>query len=454
MRGFAACAIGPFSTVLIQIVSVPVFLHFWGPKAYGEWLILSAIPTYLSLSDIGFGNVAGNDMAMRVASGDREGALETFQSTWALVSLITLTIIIVSIAVFRFARVAAVFHLSAIPERDARIVLLLLGAEVMFTLQGNVAFSAFTCEGLFPVGALWWNVTRLTEYGLGTAAVCVGATPVAVALCFMIIRLLGTVLLALLLQSRIAWLSFDFRLASLRRIKQLFVPAMAMMGFPTGNAISIQGMVIVIGHLLNPIAVVVFSTLRTLTRCAVQIMNLINSTVWPELSLAYGAGSQVRARQLHRRACQLSIWLSLAAITTLAIFGPAIYRIWTHNKIQMNHQVFDILLLVVLANSFWFTSSVASVACNKHLRIAIVYVCGALLSVVLACMLIPVLGLTGAALALFAIEILMVGVVLKSSMRLLGDDLVGFARYAFSLPLMLGMVRTLLLPQSGESSSS
>src|SRR6266404_7530354 len=87
IRGFGATALGPVVTTIVQIVSVPVFLHFWGVKLYGEWLIISAIPTYLALSDVGFGSVAANDMTIRVAAGDRDGALETYQSTRALISV-------------------------------------------------------------------------------------------------------------------------------------------------------------------------------------------------------------------------------------------------------------------------------------------------------------------------------------------------------------------------------
>src|SRR5260370_41898128 len=72
IRGFGVTALGPVVTAIVQIVSVPVFLHFWGVKLYGEWLIISAIPIYLALSDLGFGNVAANDMTMRVIAGYRE----------------------------------------------------------------------------------------------------------------------------------------------------------------------------------------------------------------------------------------------------------------------------------------------------------------------------------------------------------------------------------------------
>jgi O-antigen/teichoic acid export membrane protein len=94
IRGFGATALGPLVTILAQVISVPVFLHFWGPKLYGEWLVLSAIPMYIGFSDVGFGNVAANDMTMRVSIGDRDGALKTFQSTWLLISFTSLLVVV------------------------------------------------------------------------------------------------------------------------------------------------------------------------------------------------------------------------------------------------------------------------------------------------------------------------------------------------------------------------
>ena len=37
-----------------------------------------------------------------------------------------------------------------------------------------------------------------------------------------------------------------------------------------GNALNLQGMLLVVGHVLGPVAVVIFSTARTVSRVAVQ----------------------------------------------------------------------------------------------------------------------------------------------------------------------------------------
>ena len=92
LRGIAANGLGQAFAVIIQIVSVPVFIGFWGVDLYGEWLILSTIPAYLVMSDIGFASVAANEMTMRVSEGHRSRALTVFQSTWLLISGISLLI--------------------------------------------------------------------------------------------------------------------------------------------------------------------------------------------------------------------------------------------------------------------------------------------------------------------------------------------------------------------------
>ena len=68
MRGFGANALGPVVTAIIQLGSVPIFLHAWGAAKYGDWLLLSAIPSYLSLSD---SQPPPNVLSLRIAAAPR-----------------------------------------------------------------------------------------------------------------------------------------------------------------------------------------------------------------------------------------------------------------------------------------------------------------------------------------------------------------------------------------------
>src|SRR6202035_420147 len=88
LLGFVSNWVSKLANTFIQLIQVPVFLHFWSVPLYGEWMVVNSIPAYLSFSTVGFGTVAGNERTMLVARDDREGALRVFQSCWWLISII------------------------------------------------------------------------------------------------------------------------------------------------------------------------------------------------------------------------------------------------------------------------------------------------------------------------------------------------------------------------------
>jgi len=185
-------------------------------------------------------------------------------------------------------------------------------------------------------------------------------------------------------------------------------------------------MLTIVGIMLGPAAVVTFSTLRTVVNSALQAMGLINSTVWPEMSMAYGSGNIELARKLHRHSCQMSFWFALLAIISLAFFGEWIIRVWTMGKVTMDPLFLHLMLLVIFVNSLWFTSSIVPAAINKHKKMAVCFVVGTGLSLFLAILLVPVWHLSGIALALLATDILMMIYVVNASLKILNDQFTEF----------------------------
>jgi O-antigen/teichoic acid export membrane protein len=443
IRGLGASALGPVVTAIVQIVSVPIFLHFWGVKLYGEWLILSAIPTYLMLSDLGFANVAANDMTMRVAAGDRDGALETFQSTWALILMTSALVEISILSAIWFLPLTRWLNLSSLGAPEVRLILILFSAYVLFVLQTDLITTGFRCEGNFAYGTVVNNVMRLAEFILTMGLVAHGADPLRVVAVLLAARILGTFLMSRLLRRKSPWLRYGIRHARLASIRRLASPAVAFMAFPAGSALSVQGMVVVTGIVLGPVAVATFSTMRTLTRFGFQIIDAIKNSVWPELSAAYGAQNWDLARRLHRTACQAALWLSLAAAAFLFVAGDHIFRFWTHGRVIMDVGAFRWLLLGIVANSFWYTSSVVTIASNTHQRVAALYLAGTAGSIILASLLMPHFGIGGAAMSLLLIDIVLGWYVVRMSLAKLEDRATDFGTALLRLPREVALLRSL-----------
>jgi O-antigen/teichoic acid export membrane protein len=421
-RGIGATALGPLVTAVIQFGTVPLLLHAWGAAKYGDWLILSAIPSYLSLTNLGFGDASGSDMTMRVGVGDRAGALETFQSSWVL--LLSLSAAVFSIA---FCAVWWIpwhhwLHLSDLSDHSAAAVLIVLCAFVLAGQQWGVVESGYRCDGNYAVGTLIGNIVRFAETMTACVAGILADSLLYAALGSLVCRCLCLVGYYLYLRKKSLWLKFGLRHARAARIKALLMPAMAFMVLPLGSAISIQGFTILVGILLGPFAVTAFSTLRTLARINIQFVNVIGFVLWPELSSSLGAGNLGLARSLHRRAYQVVFAMSCVTGLLLWLFGPYVYHLWIGSAVSFDAVCFHVLLAVSLANSLWFTSSVVQMASNKHRPIAIHLLVAACLSFGLARLLIPQMGILGAACALLMVDGWMDWIVLRRSLKQLHDN--------------------------------
>jgi O-antigen/teichoic acid export membrane protein len=437
LRGLGATALGPMVTAAVQLATVPCLLHFWGVAKFGDWLILSAIPSYLGLSDLGFGDASGSDMTMRVASGDRQAAIETFQSSWLLLSLVSSAVaVVVATAVWHVPWHRWV-KLATLSDVHASAVVLVLGIYVLVSQQCGILESGFRCDGKFATGNIGGTLIRVVETATGTAIGALTGSLLGAAAAYLVSRVAGTVAYAMVLRKKNPWLSLGFSSATFSKIKELAAPAFGFIALPLANAINIQGFTLVIASILGSVAVTEFSTLRTLSRVNFQLMTIIAWALWPELSRAFGAGNLPLARALHRHACRAGLALSVMAASALCFFGPGLYSCWIRNAVRFDPETFHILLLVTFVNSLWFTSSVVPMSTNAHHRITLAYVGLSLLSLGLGRILLAWQGLSGTAMALLLIEIPMTYLVFRTSLGQLQEKLPDLLRAILTLPVRL-----------------
>lgn len=436
VKGFAAQSFAQVINLIIQVISVPLFVHYWGKSLYGEWIELSTVPAYFALSDLGFANAAGNEMTMRVARGDRDGALVVFQSAWVLVTGLSAALTILLLIAVQFLPLGQWLKLTTLSHVEVILVATILIVHFFFDLQTSLLGISYRFDGHFAAGTMIRNTLRLVEFLAGALAICLGGHMVALALATVLTRMVGNLLTILDIRRRSPWLVIGWRHADLATLKRMLPPAITSMGFPLGTALSLQGIVMVVGTLLGPVAVVVFSTSRTLSRFVWQLLNAITSTVWVELSTAFGAGDIALARHLHRWTCQVSIWISIPTCLALLASGGLIFRLWTHGKIPFDPTLFSLLLVVVICNSFWSASYITLLSVNRHQQLALVYTFATGLSLAIGVVLTRLIGLHGTALALLVIDVFMSSYVVTRSLALVHDTLPAFVKSILTPPFL------------------
>jgi O-antigen/teichoic acid export membrane protein len=277
----------------------------------------------------------------------------------------------------------------------------------------------------------------LAAFGVQLVPVMMGYGPRTVAMVYALANIAVTLILCVKVKLDIPWISYGWSHASMSEIKRLTRPSLAFMGFPLGNAFNIQGSQMAVNYALGPDAVAIFIPARTVSRLALQVVEMVKNTVWPELSIAFGAGNYDLVRTLHRRACQIALFVSLAVVFVVAVFGPTFLHKWTLGKVPSSPGLVGMLLVVVVFYSLWSTSSTLVAAINLHERLAMVYSVATGITVVLTYFAARHYGLYGAAASLLLSEIIMDAYVLPSSLKIAHDTYGGFFRALVHYPAAL-----------------
>lgn len=365
-------------------------------------------------------------MTMLASAGDRDGALRVFQSCWWLIALICGVTAILLAPVLYFIPVGRMLPIHAISESDAKWIIFYLGISVLLGQFEQLMGAAYTCVARYPYGSFLKSMIALAAFAAMIIPVMLGYGPRTTALVFALANAAGTVTLGLFVRKDIPWIRFGWRHARFGEIRRLAGPAFAFMGFPIGNAFNLQGTLLAVGYALGPVDVAIFASARTVSRVALQMVQMVNNTFWPELSIAYGAKDETLIRTLHRRACQMALILACAVVLGMLSFGPWFLTHWTGGHVPPSRPLLAILLFVVILYALWSTSSTLATAINQHQSLAAWYVAGTGVTVLFTYILARLYGLYGAAASLVLSELIMNIYVLPNSLRISRDTFPAF----------------------------
>jgi len=425
------------SSILIQIVQLPIFLHYWSMSLYGDWLIISGVPTYLSFSTSGFGTVAGNEMTMLVARDDRAGALRVFQSCWWLIATLCAGIILLLSGALYYLPAARLLRIGSISETDTKWIIFYLGVSVLLGQLEQLLQSSYRSIMRYVYGSYVKSLMALTAFALTLVTVALHQGPRTVALVYAIANVAGTILLAFMVKRDIPWIEFGWNHASLAEMRALVRPAIAFMGFPIGQALNLSGTQLAVNYALGSTSVVVFAAARTVSRGALQMVQLVNGTFEPEITIAFGARNIELTRTLHRRACQLALLVALVIVAGLMTVGPWFLSHWSRGRVPPSPVLLSILLLVVVCFALWNTSSTLMTATNQHQKMAVVYVLATSATCAICYFFARWQGLYGAAASLVVSELAMNCYVLPASLRIAHDTFPAFMASLFTVPATL-----------------
>lgn len=372
ISGTAANLIGKVGVLLLQVMAVPVFISGWGVDGYGLWLMITAIPTYLALSDIGLATAARSDLTRSISSSNTEEALRTLQSIWLLLTILSaalgLLVIVGTISFLAYNN----SHEEIWTHREMSWAVFFVVGAAILNIQMNVMKVVFESSKLYSFGTILFDLSFIVTSLSAIIAAYYGGGIISAAAAQFTCRLLATALYAMLMKRSVPWVMFGIQHFQLHEIRRLLKPSLAAMALQGANSLGLQGVVLTIGFVFGPSYVALFSATRMLTRIPLQISGLVARASLPELTRAKTLRDSVLFKKIIRINILTAFLVMATALIVLTITGPLVVSKLSGGALEGQRWMFFMLSLSAAFAAIWGAVGTSLLATNKHAKFSYV----------------------------------------------------------------------------------
>ncbi|RYF45323.1 MAG: hypothetical protein EOO38_16245 [Cytophagaceae bacterium] len=305
-----------------QLLLVSVLIQAWGVNYYGAWLVLSAIPSFLAMSNLGLGTSAHYTIAIDLPAGRKEEAWDTLIT--ALWMILTLGVVAVAGTLFWMYWQQTGSNHTGLIEHSWLVVPLLLGS-LFVRMLGQPFYGCWAGLKKPAVANHFVNLLYFGELAVSLSIPLLGGKALQLAFCVFVWTSLWYVFIAFRTFKALQQNSLIIKrfLPDMERAKGLLSVGLGHQLTPLWQAVLFQGSVVLANSALGPAGAALWGTLRMATRSCDQLLEFIGQSIGPEFQLAFGAGDMEKVRKLHAVGFISSFLLSAAKKSPS---GPHVFR--------------------------------------------------------------------------------------------------------------------------------
>ena len=322
-------AIVKILSVAVNLITVPLTIHYLGAERYGLWMAISSILALMSFADLGLGNGLLNAISKAQGRNSIKDAQTAVSSTFYLLLSISVILLLIFLFIYPY-----------------------IGWEFFFNAQSKLAIeesgpTMFVLVIIFLINMPLGIIQRIQDgYQEGFKFqiwLIVGS----------IISLAG-LLICIYLETGLPWLVFAFSSGQLvatlingivlfgKRRKEL-LPRFSHFDFSTGKYLFKAGLIffflgiftllgnasddIILAHTIGPASVAGYEIVKKLFLFS-MFTQFIIQPLWPAFGESLESGDFDWAKRTLRKAIKMSIVSSAIMSLPLLVFGKQLIELW------------------------------------------------------------------------------------------------------------------------------
>ena len=408
LKGLGALSVERVINLATRVLLAPLFLKAWGADLYGEWLVLSSFALYLGLTDMGGQMYVVNRLTQAYTQQDIALFRKVLHTGLTIFLLMPTAVFLLFVAIISIIPPKTFLPVYDTSNQIVVWVLALLALRVVFGLPQGILLGIYRSVGLLPRGVMLGNLIQLLILILTAGTLLLGGGMVWVAALHAFPFLLVAIITAWDLNRRFP----QFGLLSLKEAEysmglSFIKPSLHFLSIQSTQIFSIHGMVLIIGVVLAPLQVVVFTTIRTMVAAMRQLLDLIAYATRPEITRLDTERNVDELYVLFRVSLRLTLTAAAVLVTIFYFFGDDIYRWWLGGSVEYQPVIMNLFLVYFFQLVFWSACGHLLMSINEHYTLSKVLLVSSVLTITLAYLGGIYFGLQGAVAGMIAGELLL-----------------------------------------------
>ena len=331
---------------VVTLLLVPVTLHCLGEYKNGLWLTISSMLIWIDNLDIGLGNGLRNQLATHLAHGDTQKAREAVTSTFVMLAIIIVPIMLLAIAAAHYADLYAFINVdhSLITNLESVVVvsIIFVCSTFIFKFIGNVYLGL----QLPAVNNLLVTIGHTLAL-VGTYAVYLSGSHSLMWIA--VVNTCGPLAAYLLAYPYTFYTKYPHLRPALRYFRREAVAGLFGIGVKF-FMLQISGILlfmtsnIIISKLFSPAMVTPYQIAYRYFTIAMMIFTIISTPYWTATTDAYERGD-IKWISDSRRRLDLILLAILAMLAVMVLLSQPLYTIWVGGEVHISYTLSTLMAL-------------------------------------------------------------------------------------------------------------
>ena len=356
IKNLFANVYGVVVNLVFQILLVPLYINYWGKSLYSDWIVITSLTAFFSITNIGLSTVTQNVYSIEYLNNNIKKCNSLIVNNVLLVSLVFIFSLIISVIVLSIIDLPILLHLSEMNRSLANFIFVSFLIYVYISMYGAILDSLFRAKSKYHIATFISITSRLIEVLI--IIFCVSCN---VSIYFMVSLYLLPGLFLLLYKYKLAksfiQFSINKKYYDWSLFKQLIIPSVSFMSIPVSYSVLIHGSHLIVTYFFGPNAVILYTTTRTLSNFIATLLKTIKHAIWPEFTIAFGRGDSKEMNKLYKTS---------AVIST--------FSMWLHNSVVFDASLMLSFVLIIIVHSLWESGSVVLESTNNHVVLGLLFV--------------------------------------------------------------------------------